>query len=264
MTELDDISYSREECIAAISDYYSFLTKMYLIEEDVVQPPECGWPSITSENMARLGKTDEVISLLRHLPYIRKPYSWDNPQGAAYCYFADWPRMAQGKMTGDELRLVSESPELYENVPPHVISITSGGRDNPVFLLDTELGIVYWWGCPGEIRKQPIREEVSDDPYDWAPENEADWRSDAARWAVKDFFEILKNEFITLSFIPINSRIVLDIYAKRYPPCEGWKERVQAIYSHHGWPSLENFRKDECLKAIKAALTEEFPEFWGL
>jgi len=46
---------------------------MYLRESDVIEPPEGGWPNITTDSLQDLGKTDEVISLLRHLPYIRAP-----------------------------------------------------------------------------------------------------------------------------------------------------------------------------------------------
>ncbi|OHW94369.1 hypothetical protein CSPAE12_06992 [Colletotrichum incanum] len=140
-----------------------------------------------------------------------------------------------------------------DNIPPHVVSLTSGTRNNPVFLLDTELGIVYWHECQGEIHSNPSREPIYDDPHEWAPENEADWRGDAPRWAVKDFFEILKDQFIKLSFIPINSQTVLDKYTPLGPRSDGLIERVQAIYRHHGWPDLENFRKHDCLEALKKA-----------
>jgi hypothetical protein len=44
---------------------------MCLDESDVVEPPEGGWPNISAETMHGLGKTDEVVQLLRHLPDIR-------------------------------------------------------------------------------------------------------------------------------------------------------------------------------------------------
>ncbi|EFQ33956.1 hypothetical protein CGRA01v4_12437 [Colletotrichum graminicola] len=266
MPELEEVSYSREECIAAIRDYYTFLTKMYLKEEDVLHSPEGGWPSITPETMAGLDKSDEVISLLRHLPYLRRRYDENDPQGAAYCCFANWQTdcyfVEHGQATNEEFKLVTEGADIYEDVPPHVISLTSGGLNCPSFLLDTELGIVYWRDCPGEIRTKATHEQVWDDPYEWAPENEAEWRGDAAHWAVKDSFETLKDQFITLSFIPTDSETVRDIYtvAVRNLPCDGWIERVQAIYRNHGWPDLEKFRKEECLKVIKTALREEFPQ----
>jgi hypothetical protein len=71
MPTLDEITYSRDECIAAITDYYEFLTAMYMRDSSVVKPPDDGWPSITADNFRDLGKTDEVIELLRHLPYVQ-------------------------------------------------------------------------------------------------------------------------------------------------------------------------------------------------
>ncbi|KAK2047996.1 hypothetical protein LZ31DRAFT_563430 [Colletotrichum somersetense] len=237
MPEVELISYSREECIVTIRDYYSFLTKMYLREEDVLHPPEGGWPSITPEDMADLGKTDDVISLLRHLPYLRRGGNnfEDDPHGAAYCHFANWQLesldLENGQTTGDVLRLTSESPDIYENVPPHVVCLTSGNSKNPVFLLDAELGI-----------------------------KEADWGGAAACWAVKDFVEMLKDQFIALSFIPIDSLTVNDVYASHSQPRRDLLKRVQDIYLHHGWSDLENFRKDECLEAIQTVRREDFPQ----
>ena len=34
---------------------------------------------------------------------------------------------------------------------------------------------------------------------------------------------------------------------------------VQAIFREHGWPDLERFRKQECLRAVEAALQDKFP-----
>lgn len=42
MSMLEDISYSREASIAAVRDYYHFLTRMYMEESVVVEPPKGG------------------------------------------------------------------------------------------------------------------------------------------------------------------------------------------------------------------------------
>lgn len=47
---------------------------------------------------------------------------------------------------------------------------------------------------------------------DYAPENEATWRAEAPAWAVVDFFEMLKDQFRKLHFIPLNGRVVKDVY----------------------------------------------------
>lgn len=69
--DLCNISYSREATIAAFKEYFLFLTELYLDPEQIVFPPEEGWEEITITNMQPLGKTDKVIELLRHLPYIK-------------------------------------------------------------------------------------------------------------------------------------------------------------------------------------------------
>ena len=39
MSGLDDIAYSRDATVAAVRDYYAFLTDMYLDEAEVLEPP---------------------------------------------------------------------------------------------------------------------------------------------------------------------------------------------------------------------------------
>lgn len=87
MPYLRDIHYSRNATVAAIRYYYKFITRMYLDEFEILEPPEGGWPHITPEATEDCGKSEEVISLLRHLPYINSP-NRDN-QGASYCEFAN-------------------------------------------------------------------------------------------------------------------------------------------------------------------------------
>ncbi|CCF34650.1 hypothetical protein CH063_01181 [Colletotrichum higginsianum] len=260
MSFLTDTCYSQEECIDAVRDFYSFLTQMYLEDDYVKEPPESGWPSITSDILKDFGKTDEVISLHLQLPYIHMRHSGTDAHGAPWCYFADWQSLSQdmerGRVTGYELKLLSEGADIYDNVPPHVVSLTLGDRDDSAFLLDTKLGIVYWHGCPGEIMDNPSRERIWDDPYEWAPENEADWRGDASAWTVKDFFGVLKDQFITLSFIPMSPRSVIDIYTIQPANLKGLVERLQETYRSHDWPELESFCKHECLAAVEAIVKQ--------
>ncbi|KAI6086087.1 hypothetical protein F4821DRAFT_260380 [Hypoxylon rubiginosum] len=261
MPELDEISYSRGATVDAVRDYYAFLTKMYLHEDSVMAPPEAGWPNITSADPAGLGKTDEVFDLLANLPYIRA--DGDTAHGAADCFFADWQSqiqsLAQGKTDCDELRIITEGAEFYQNAPPHVIGLAAGA-DNPCFVLDTELGIVHWSECPGEIYHNPSREPVEDDPYEYAPEDEADWRNDAPAWAIADFFELLKDQFRELNFIPISPHTVISVFVQRGQRSEGMISMLREIYQEHGWPDLERYRKRECLEAVQKALEERYPD----
>lgn len=93
-SDLEDITYSHTDTIAAVSDYYKFLTTIYMDDSQVVYPPIGGWPTIinTDPDILRcLGKSDEVISLLAHLPYIRNPGVWHSEaEAVSNGLFADW------------------------------------------------------------------------------------------------------------------------------------------------------------------------------
>jgi hypothetical protein len=64
-------------------------------ESDIIRPLEEDRPTITPEFQRSFVKTDEVIALLRHLPYIRRiSHGMHAPQGTPACYWADWQSMA--------------------------------------------------------------------------------------------------------------------------------------------------------------------------
>jgi hypothetical protein len=269
MPQLNQVRYSREVCVTAVRDYYNFLMKMYPSDSEVIEPPEGGWPSITAENLAGMNKTNKVITLLRELPYIRETSDPVNQaQGAPWCIFADWQSaaslVASGRSESEDFKIVSEGADICDDVPSHVVGLTMGEAENPIFLLDTKLGIVYWHECPGEIRYRDWPEQIEDDPYEWAPENEAEWRGDAPAWKIVDFFQLLKNEFLKLNAIPTNSLEVIDVYAGPAPGTDGMIAMLQDIYREHGWPDLERYRKRECLEAVQKAMRERYPDYHGL
>jgi hypothetical protein len=78
MRQLNEVSYSESVSLAAIGDFFTFLTKMYLDEATVEWPPEGGWPTVTASAFGSLEKSERVISLLRQLPYMR---DWGLPLG---------------------------------------------------------------------------------------------------------------------------------------------------------------------------------------
>lgn len=58
--------------VDAVRTYYTFLANdLGAIPSDcIIDAPEDGWPSITQSSLVGLEKTDQVIDILRHLPYI--------------------------------------------------------------------------------------------------------------------------------------------------------------------------------------------------
>lgn len=156
--------YSRDECIAAIRDYYTFLTTMFMDSAFIIEPPQDGWPNITTEATQGLGKTDAVIDLLRHLPYIvDKPYS-NHPEGLPGGTFIDWKHVIEKLHNGEahpenELLMSEGTEDQFDGkIPAHCIGLVHGGllmgnEEPDVILLDTRSGVVYWMDCPAKVRE---------------------------------------------------------------------------------------------------------------
>ncbi|KAK1449860.1 hypothetical protein CMEL01_07196 [Colletotrichum melonis] len=252
MRTLDQVEFSEEATVAAVTDFYVFLTKMYLPESAVVHPPPGGWPTLASD-LQCLGKSDEVLSLLSHLPYIRQDLD-DNeipeitPGGRwiDWRMFGTWVR--EGGSDIDELRTITEGPAITEHVPESVVGLTMS--EHHTFLIDTELGVIYWPECPGRLRDGPRC--IEDDPYDYCDDEEdAEWRADGAAWSVADFFKVLKAEYRLLRWVPCNEYEVLDsesAMTRNHIPA------LQEVYRRHGWPNSQEYRKEECLEETKAVM----------
>lgn len=100
---------------------------------------------------------------------------------------------------------------------------------------------------------------ISDDPYDYCEdEKEAEWRNEAV-WSIPNFFELLKNQFKKLHFIPICSMEVIAEYGRDAEEEEGMREMLRGIYREHGWPDLNQYRKEQCLKAVGRAMRMHYP-----
>jgi len=266
--DLEDVSYSREATIAAFTDYYIFLTRMYLKESHIVYPPAGGWPAIVNADPATLqylGKSDEVLALLARLPYIRHPvygHSDDNAEVAPCHVIADWTDFIAGLTpdTAQESRLITEGELAQMRInPPHVVGLT-WNRDE-AWVLDTELGIIHWQDCPSRIdfgdgRTASIEWDLEDE----VSEEEAGWRQSATAWAIPDFFELLKDQFIQLKWIPISHSTLTGVPEDEDDDEEGMIPMLQEIYREHGWPDLAVYRKSECLAAVQKAMAEHYPD----
>lgn len=240
---------------------------MYLDESDIIEPPEGGWPSITQETLGCLSKTGQVLSLLRHLPYIRSRLDGIEPQACPNCSFADYQSIAQRLEPENpaSIRITTEDAQNefgFQKVPPHVIGLTCATREtSPIFLLDTQLGAIFWIGGYTRVKDTACREPIIDyDPYeDGTPENEVAWRGDATAWAVEDFFEVLKGSFRKFMFVPNPSGEVfedgVDVFHGDRPDMV---PTLQTIFREHGWPDMTQYQKAECIESVRTALADRY------
>ena len=130
MPDLCDVSYSHDATVRAFMDYYQFLVDMCMDEAQIIHPQAGGWPSISLKFRQGVEKSDEVISLLSDLPYIRSDGT--PTHGSAHCYWADWKFISSDWMEDTErgpesvmsLRSATEDWH-FENVPTYVVLIVS-------------------------------------------------------------------------------------------------------------------------------------------
>ncbi|KJX94682.1 hypothetical protein TI39_contig4166g00009 [Zymoseptoria brevis] len=244
--DLCNITYSREASIAAFTDYFEFLTAMFMDPELVHQPPEGGWPEITVDIMRELGKTDEVAELLRRLPYARSPSG------------------EEGKEP-DLKRYRQRTEGIYEHVPPHVVGLVSAVHFE--MFLDTQLGVIYFPGCiyvPGPTAVAQDTDgslkPVADDPHDYASTEEAnDWRTGGmglkCAWAIPEFLEMMKYHFRNLSYLPLARGWVAGAFGEDEENARGMPA---AFPTKHGWSDLAQYQKDKCMDELDSRLEELF------
>lgn len=288
MVKLIKLSYSHEEAVRAFRDFYNFITIMYVDESSVEWPPEGGWPSITPERYAGLGKTDEVISLLRELPYFTREAGSTEPIPG--CTWANWVNVGERTIKSQDFRgKLAGSEGIGSNgergaggvIPPHAVAITMGDRENDNIFVDTKRGVIFWdVGCPDDLRDAKridvgsgrFIEKVTHLDDGDLPESTGVWPLCQPCWTIPDFFELLKHHFRTLQFVPVTPSDVSWFCESGDEEDMNCDEDVKAeasamrkIYRRYGWPPASrggsgDYDKAGCLKAMKRLVEKHFPD----
>ncbi|RFU31838.1 hypothetical protein B7463_g4507, partial [Scytalidium lignicola] len=252
--------------VEPIVSFYALLaTFPYLPASDILIPPSTGWGQSDIANFRKLGKTDFVVEILKHLPYIRtdgnrgwclgyddtKPIAYVEVQGA-------WDgagfKLAALKGSADQSFLWDSGLEPYgQKLDAHVVALTNGWQYGAWLLLDTEAGTITDFSLLGGIRSS-IK----------CPQADLDaglvWKHFPSK-PIKDFFEDWKEKYNSLEWMPIqdkDGRAWGEIFSqKRMGTASNDPVEIRSIYMDHGWGSA-NFRKEECRKALS-----EWSKAWG-
>ncbi|ETS75723.1 hypothetical protein PFICI_12667 [Pestalotiopsis fici W106-1] len=212
--------YTRNEVIEAVRSFYTFLAGLpRLSADDILDPPEQGWPDLTDAYLAALGKTPVVCDLLRHLPYIR-PNGQNNQQIAPWTTATNYTDSTTRWTLNRGLIDGNLAPIGAGDVPPHVAVLTSGSAITDFIQ-----------------QERPERSEPAQDSPDA-------WRAYHTRPA-EEFFEEWKDKYRTLEWAPLienaDDGVVISY--------DAGSEEVRQIYRDHGWP--DRFDRAACADAIR-------------
>jgi hypothetical protein len=130
------------EVVTALRDFYDFLAKLPWLEpDDVLEPPEQGWPNINTDNFGAFHKNNAVIDLLKHLPYIRM----DGPSNEYTLVWSTHPcdyRRDYFQTVGPSIDCweIPDTTEREFAFPEWVIPLTYGKVHGQYIMLDTTDG----------------------------------------------------------------------------------------------------------------------------
>ncbi|KAL8821127.1 MAG: hypothetical protein Q9223_000782 [Gallowayella weberi] len=182
------MAYSRNEIVTALKELYTlFMTLPYVSPDALVFPPPEGWSGVDIEELRARGKTDEVIELLRHLPYLRHPVE----VGKRWMIGPDTVEIAYC-----DGQLYWAPMDTIQPVPGHCIWLTDNeSLYGSALLLDTHTGSITEWSPIGHKIMVDCRE------YEEIPLPDR-WMAYATMDATV-FFKLCKRRFERLLWMPI-------------------------------------------------------------
>ncbi|KAB5583470.1 hypothetical protein GE09DRAFT_302667 [Coniochaeta sp. 2T2.1] len=240
--------YNRAVAIAAISDFYHFLTHLpRLSESDIIDAPAAGWPELTDAFLAPLAKSQAVNDLIRHLPYIsdgEERNSQIAPEGTSVVRYngpdVRWS-IEKGVIDG------TLTPVGAGRIPPHVAVLTDAGRYGSWLLLDTEEGT----SLPQEGKLTGVIQGTITDYIQFErPERSTPSADSPDHWRayrtlpIAEFFEEWKAKYLLAEWVVLPEEVD-DAVRYRF---DAETDEVREIYREHGWPDA--FRQDECRRAL--------------
>lgn len=129
------------EVVEIVSSFYIYLTTHgYLPASAIVMPHSEGWPGEHREAFRKMGKSDKVVDLLSHLPYIDYD-TWEWFHDTKPINYISPLNLRRINDNFDNKRYLFEPQE--QNLPAHVFSLTNGRLYGIWLLLDTQAGMLF-------------------------------------------------------------------------------------------------------------------------
>ncbi|KAF2833365.1 hypothetical protein CC86DRAFT_365284, partial [Ophiobolus disseminans] len=239
--------YDRDIVINCIERHYDLLVRMAYLDPGVIlRPPPEGWSDeqLAVDTLQKWKRSDKVIDLLRHMPYLSKNMFTDKYdvyiETEASIYLRNFGWLQDEYVTKSPSHRYGNTYSLMmpfeEDSPAGLIPLTQGNKGT-VWMIDTDEGVIW-----------PMGSFIVDRD---APEDQP-WRQCAKPRDIQEYFDELYNEISTLITVPVpKTQSGYSWYHELLPYQEEQGELAQRLLKQHGWPGA--FRKAEYIDALEKA-----------
>lgn len=181
-------SYARDAAVSAVRSFYEFLTTLPKLSPSAIkEPPPSGWPNIDANSLAPLQKDNNVIDLLRHLPYITA----DDEGCDQISYQTRAISYDKASVEWCTYQKKLEDAFVPGGLPDYVVALTEGSGWGSWLLLDTRKGTITDF-------IQQDQPECDEPPVD-QPES---WRA-YRTLPITEFFESWREQYRSLEWVAI-------------------------------------------------------------
>lgn len=213
-------SLLRDEIVRELTSFYEFLTRTHIPTKALRYPPLGGWQHLTAEALAFMGKSDAVLDLIRHLPYIHHEDVDEPYQIHDACAPVDFTSSKALQAISKGCHHTLQPNDLGIDVHRNEFMLATSVNDCGHFiLLNVDTGEIRLCDAGG---KSEFHDPIS-------------------------LFTTLKERYRRLELIPTEP---CDVYeAKQYDEYEPIK-RIQQYLRRSGWLT-ESYDKAKSMQAVK-------------
>lgn len=186
--------YNRDVVVRCVTRLYETLVKMgYMEDLNILRAPFGGWDDtqIDAKSLRIMDRTETVIDLLRHLPYLEKVYEI-MPDTKPIKYLGRrWDdTLAETFAQHNSLVMLLSMP--FESLPePGMICLTDGS-DSEALLIDTQTGKMYPFGDGATWNMEVAETGQREPPWLWY-----------TPVSIEKYFDELHRKFTSLELIPL-------------------------------------------------------------
>ncbi|OLN83758.1 hypothetical protein CCHL11_08725 [Colletotrichum chlorophyti] len=198
------MAYDRDEFVRLLTDYYNFCNRVFW-NATVVQAPAGGWSSINQNTLANLKRSDTVIDLLRHIPYvdypekhlIYAPLVMVNTPVTDYRHEDIQKKIRDDYIEGLTAPVTGQDPAIPSSCAGIAICRNRNGYE---VILDTNDGYIYWGDPSGQ--HDELAPELNSTLEQFKGDEANKWRFYGFNvYEPADFFALCKERFRELNWI---------------------------------------------------------------